>query len=94
MKNKSPKIIYTSFVIPPFSAMTIPPIGIFVRPEQKNNIKLLNHEKIHWQQYKRMGILLFYFRYLMQILIIGYDNAPMEIEAGRLTTMKQKRMKI
>ncbi|MFL0088524.1 hypothetical protein V2550_07605, partial [Tenacibaculum maritimum] len=72
--KKEPKIIYTKFIIPPFRGMTIPPFGIFIRKDLKNDQKIIEHDLIHWKQYKRMGIVMFYFRYFIQLLIIGYDT--------------------
>lgn len=78
---KPPRIYYVNKLLPPYRAMTIPPFGIFIKKEFKDNKKILNHDLIHWKQYKKMGLFMFYFRYLMQLLIIGYDQMPMEIEA-------------
>lgn len=90
MKKVSPKIFYVRFVIPPFRAMTIPPLGIFVKKNFKNDFQVLQHDLIHWNQYKRMGLILFYFRYLIQLLIIGYDTMPMEMEARQNEDEKTK----
>ncbi|MDD5151438.1 MAG: hypothetical protein PHC28_13350 [Flavobacterium sp.] len=82
-KKNSPKLFYVSFLIPPFRAMTIPPFGIFIKKEFKGNIQILKHDLIHWQQYKRMGLILFYLRYFIQLIFIGYDTMPMEVEARK-----------
>lgn len=79
--KKKPKIYYVKWVIPPFRAMTIPPFGIFVKKEFKGDKQILNHDFVHWKQYERMGLFLYYFRYFVQLLIIGYDIMPMEMEA-------------
>ena len=76
-----PKVFYTKWILPPFRGMTIPPLGIFIHTRHKDNHKILEHDLIHWKQYKRMGLFLFYFRYFIQLLIIGYDTMPMEMEA-------------
>jgi len=78
---KSPKIYYVSRIIPPYRGMTIPPIGIFIKNNYKNNQKIINHELIHWQQYQKLGLIKFYFKYIQQFIIYGYDNMSMEIEA-------------
>ncbi|MFL0077008.1 hypothetical protein [Tenacibaculum maritimum] len=88
--KKEPKIIYTKFIIPPFRGMTIPPFGIFIRKDLKNNKKIIEHDLIHWKQYKRMGIVMFYFRYFIQLLIIGYDTMPMEMEARKNENIHDK----
>jgi hypothetical protein len=78
---KAPKIYYVNYLLPPFRAMTIPPFGIFIKKEYKNDLQILEHDLIHWRQYKRMGLFLYYFRYFIQLIIIGYDTMPMEMEA-------------
>jgi hypothetical protein len=75
------KIYYVKYIIPPFRAMTIPPFGIFIKKKYKGNNQILKHDLIHWKQYKRMGLFMFYFRYFIQLIIIGYDTMPMEMEA-------------
>lgn len=75
------RIYYVHWVVPPFRAMTIPPFGIFIKLEHRHDAKVLEHDLIHWRQYQRMGLFLFYFRYLVQLLLIGYDTMPMEMEA-------------
>jgi hypothetical protein len=76
-----PKIYYVKWLIRPFRAMTIPPFGIFILNKYKGDNQILQHDLIHWQQYKRMGIFMYYFRYIIQLIIIGYDTMPMEMEA-------------
>ena len=88
MKNKEPRIFYTNFLIPPFRGMTIPPFGIFIKKKYKGNKQILDHDKIHWKQYKRMGLFMYYFRYITQLIIIGYDTMPMEMEARQNEDLK------
>lgn len=61
--------------------MTIPPFGIFIKSKYKGNEQILKHDLIHWKQYKRMGLIMYYLRYFIQLIIIGYDTMPMELEA-------------
>lgn len=90
MRAKEPRIIYTNWIIPPFRAMTIPPFGIFVKKKYKGNSQIIEHDKIHWKQYQRMGLIMFYFRYFIQLIIIGYDTMPMEMEARQNEDEKTK----
>ena len=76
-----PKVYYTKYVLYPFRGMTIPPFGIFIKPEYRDDNSVLEHDMIHWQQYKRMGLIMYYLRYFLQLVIIGYDTMPMEMEA-------------
>lgn len=62
------------------SAMTIPPIGIFILSSQLQNKNLIEHEQVHWKQFQRYGTAGFYLRYLIGSFG-GYDHNPMEIEA-------------
>lgn len=78
---KDPKIYYVKYLLPPFRAMTIPPFGIFIKSKYKGNEQILKHDLIHWKQYKRMGLIMYYLRYFIQLIIIGYDTMPMELEA-------------
>lgn len=63
------------------NAVTIPPLGIFIREQQSGNDALLQHEMIHWQQYQRMGLLPYYFNYAVDYIRHGYELHPMEQEA-------------
>lgn len=82
LKIKSrPKIFYVSWVLSPYRAMTIPPIGIFIKEEFKNNQKILNHDLVHWRQYKERGLWKFYYNYFKEFLKYGYNKMPMEMEA-------------
>lgn len=77
-----PDVFYiNSNLLPVFRAIMIPHIGIFIKKEYKNDTILLKHEIVHWNQYKRMGSLLFLLRYLYQFITIGYDTMPLELEA-------------
>ena len=76
-----PKIIPVKWLPFNLRGATLPPFGIFIKHDHINNQKIINHDLIHWKQYKRMGLLLYYFRYAIQLIIIGYDTMPMEMEA-------------
>jgi len=88
--KKQPKIYYVTYLIPPFRAMTIAPFGIFIKKEFKGNNQILLHDLIHWKQYERMGVIMYYFRYFIQMLLIGYDIMPMEMEARQFDNKKTK----
>ncbi len=62
-------------------AITLPPFGIYARPYYILSERLQRHENAHWQQYKRMGALKFYAKYLWLSARYGYWNNPMEVEA-------------
>lgn len=64
-----------------FRGMMIPYLGIFINIKHADDAHLIIHENIHWQQFQRMGCALFLFRYLFQLIFIGYDTMPLEMEA-------------
>lgn len=66
-----------------YNAQAVPPFVIYINKSQSNNLLLIQHEMVHWKQYKRTGAIIFYLRYLAEYVIYGYDNMPMEIEARK-----------
>jgi NADH:ubiquinone oxidoreductase subunit 5 (subunit L)/multisubunit Na+/H+ antiporter MnhA subunit len=49
------------------SAITLSPFGIYIKKEENlNNLRMINHEKIHWKQQVEMLIILFYIWYLLE----------------------------
>jgi hypothetical protein len=64
-----------------FAGVTLPPVSIFILEERMQDEALIQHEKVHWAQYQRMGFFRFYATYVWQVLRYGYHNAPMEREA-------------
>lgn len=55
---------------------------IFMADEKdRNNIKLINHEKIHLRQQVEMLIIPFYIWYLIEFFSRGYWNVSFEKEA-------------
>lgn len=80
--NKIP-VYYVDSIAANFNARTIPPFGIFIKKSQKNNTALLNHELIHWNQFKNLGLLGFYTTYITEHIKNGYDLNRLEIEARK-----------
>ena len=80
-KNRGMKVIHVKTIYLPFRGICLAPFCIIIRKNYKGNFGLLRHEVIHWKQAKKMGYLFFYLRYLIQLLICGYDNMPIELEA-------------
>lgn len=80
--NKTYKVYRIhSNLLPLFRGICIPYIGIFVKRRYETDWILLEHESIHMDQFKRMGILMYILRYITQLIFIGYDTMPMELEA-------------
>lgn len=63
-------------------AVTLPPWGMYCLPGWE---WLEPHERVHWQQYERMGFFKYYLTYWWYLLRYGYQNNPMEIEARKLS---------
>ena len=56
--------------------------GLYINETYANDKSLLAHELVHTQQYERLGGLLsFLYLYFKETLILGYSNAPLELEA-------------
>jgi len=87
---KGEKVFYTPINIPGNQmAMTIPPFGIIIEREYKNEGSgrgtLLRHERVHWSQYKRMGLFGFYGKYFSEYIRVGRFKGSMEREARKLS---------
>lgn len=72
-KKKEAPIYYVDRLTNNYNARTIPPFGIFVAKDQANNKNLIDHERVHWEQYRRMGLFRFYLEYARQFNTYGYD---------------------
>jgi hypothetical protein len=58
--------------------------GVFLRRDCQGDRQLLAHELVHVSQYERLGgIPGFLRRYLWECVQLGYDAAPLEVEAVR-----------
>lgn len=56
--------------------------GIFVRTDQWRDRELIAHELVHTAQYQRLGgIVPFLQTYIAQCATVGYQQAPLELEA-------------
>jgi len=64
-----------------YNALTIPPVGIFIKKSEKDNQALIDHERIHWNQFQRKGTAGYYLQYALEYIRHGYDKMPMEIDA-------------
>lgn len=88
--SKKPRVFYLPFGIPgKQAAATIPPFGMFFEAHLKHEDKghpmsYWIHEKAHWAQYRRMGLLSFYYNYIREYLKHGRGTDHwMEKEASR-----------
>jgi len=59
--------------------------GIFIHSDFSDDRCLIVHELVHTAQYEKLGgFLPFLRKYLLQLMNIGYPEAPMEQEAIRM----------
>lgn len=79
--NDQPKIWYVNRLPFGYNGLTIPPFGIFILKDQKQNAPLVLHELVHWKQFQREGLARFLIGYRRQHRAVGYDANPYEIEA-------------
>lgn len=76
------KIVRTTFLIPRRAhAQVLLPRTIYVRRNIPLTMTLLAHELRHVAQLERMGLLRYWFTYLVDLIKGGYKNHPMEQEA-------------
>ena len=56
--------------------ITLAPFGIYLREDvyDEQNLKTINHEKIHWRQQMEMLIIFFYFWYFIEWIIRTFTN--------------------
>lgn len=84
IKN-SARITYIRWLPGNLLAVTIPPIGIFIKNEYINEGdargSIIAHEKIHWIQYQEFGLWKFYINYYAGFIKYGRFKAPMEVDA-------------
>lgn len=70
-------------------AATIPPVGIFIEDKYKNEGdgpgSILRHERVHWEQYRKMGLVSFHYCYLSEYIKHGRIHNWMEEEARELS---------
>ena len=69
-------------------AITMPWGVVYVVPEHLDNKELLAHEQIHLNQLTKMGPWKYTLAYLWYLIIHGYENHPMEIEARQKSGFK------
>ena len=59
--------------------------GIFIHSDFSDNRYLIVHELVHTSQYEKLGgFLPFLRKYVLELIKIGYPEAPMEQEAVRM----------
>jgi len=79
-KKSKVSVYYVKSILGNYNGIMIPLIGVFIKESERGNQKLLNHELIHWEQYKREGLIMIP-NYIVENLRNGYDKNPYEIES-------------
>tara|TARA_R110002153_G_scaffold154516_1_gene306559 strand:+ start:442 stop:834 length:393 start_codon:yes stop_codon:yes gene_type:complete len=77
------KVFYVKKLPRNYNGLIIPAVGVFIKESEKDNKELLNHELIHWEQYRREGLLMLP-KYIIENLRNGYDSNKYEVEARGL----------
>ena len=74
----------TQLITPSTVGLTVR-YGIFIHSDFSDDRCLIVHELVHTSQYEKLGGFLQFFRkYFLQLINIGYPEAPMEQEAIRM----------
>jgi len=59
--------------------------GIFIHSDYSDDRRLIVHELVHTSQYEKLGgFLPFLQKYLLEVINIGYPEAPLEQEAIKM----------
>jgi hypothetical protein len=64
-----------------FWAIPMPWRVVHVLPDKLNSEVLRQHERVHYEQMEREGIIVWHLKYLVFLLKFGYRNNPYEVEA-------------
>ena len=88
--TKKERVFYLPFdILGSQMAATIPPFGIFIEKKYRDKGEepgsILNHERVHWDQYRKMGLVRFYYCYVFEYIKHGRIQNWMEEEARRLS---------
>lgn len=61
-------------------AVTMPPFGVYIEKNVENNEQVIKHEKCHWKQYQKKGLIDYYKDYFHLKANHDYNDNPMEQE--------------
>jgi hypothetical protein len=76
-KKEKVNIYYVKKLPRNYNGLIIPAVGIFIKESDQD---LLEHELIHWEQYRKEGLLMIP-KYIINNIINGYDKNSYEVEA-------------
>jgi hypothetical protein len=85
---KKPIIIFVNYLPFNYSGLSIYPFIIIEKNQY--SYKLLKHEYIHFLQSKRYTPIIFFIRYIMQLILVGYKLNIYELEADGKIKCKNK----
>jgi hypothetical protein len=66
-----------------FWAVPMPWRTVYVIKDKLDSEVLREHERVHYEQMEREGMMLWHLKYLVFLLKFGYRNNPYEVEAYR-----------
>jgi hypothetical protein len=84
-QKETVKVYYVERLPFDYNGLIVPPIGVFIKKEAANSNELLQHELVHWEQYREEGLIPFLIGYISENIRNGYDNNGYEVEARSLT---------
>lgn len=82
MNRSGIKLIRLPILVPGWAvAQVLLPERVFVRRGVELSRRLLAHELVHIEQIRRMGVLRFWWTYLILLARWGYREHPLELDA-------------
>ena len=75
-----PVVILVNYL--PFNISGLSCYPFIIIQKDRYTFGLLKHEYIHYLQAKRAGPVVFFIRYLLLLLLVGYKLNPFELEAA------------
>jgi hypothetical protein len=82
MTTREIRLVRLPFLLPRWAAaQVLVPGRVFVRRGVMLSRRLLAHELVHVDQMQRMGLLRYWWAYLILLLRCGYREHPLELDA-------------
>jgi hypothetical protein len=82
VKTREIEVVRLPILLPRWAAaQVLLPGRVFVRRGVDLTRRLLAHELVHVEQMRRLGLLRYWFTYLVLLVRCGYREHPMELDA-------------
>lgn len=66
---------------------------ILVSNDAKDKLYVEEHEKVHVEQWTRLGFFTFLYEYFKELIKVGYINNKFEVEARHLGTIRASELR-